>query len=348
MRRPGAVAAVTAVVMAAAAIPALGVHWTPAGDSAVIPAGQSARVVADAISRDFGTASDAPVTVAVRAPASAGPQIHRYAGQIAAIDGIDGTPTARDLGRGTWEVDAHVRGDAAGDQAQDVVHRIRALDAPFPAHVTGEAATFIDQQQAIGSHLPLTIGALMVLTFAILFLMTGSIVLPLKAILMNALTVGAALSAIVLVYQHGHLTGLLHYTPDGGVEPTDFVVSATVVFALSTDYGVFLLGRIKEAREALVARGGEIDEREAVATGLAATGRVVTGAAILLAVAIGAFSTSEISFIQQIGVSVGIGVLIDAFIVRSLLVPSLMALLGRWNWWSPRLARRLRSRVAAA
>jgi RND superfamily putative drug exporter len=348
MRRPGAVAAVTAVVMAAAAIPALGVHWTPAGDSAVIPVGQSARTVADAVSRDFGTASDAPVTIAVQAPAGARAQIRGYAGQIASIDGIDGTPTARDLGHGIWEVDAQVRGDAAGDRAQDVVHQIRALDVPFPAHVTGEAATFIDQQQAIGSHLPLTIGVLAALTFAILFLMTGSIVLPLKAILMNALTVGAALSAIVLIYQHGRLTGLLHYTPDGGVEPTDFVVSATVVFALSTDYGVFLLGRIKEAREALIARGGEIDEREAVATGLGATGRVVTGAAILLAVAIGAFSTSEISFIQQIGVSVGIGVLIDAFIVRSLLVPSLMALLGRWNWWSPRLVRRLRSRIAPA
>jgi uncharacterized membrane protein YdfJ with MMPL/SSD domain len=171
-------------------------------------------------------------------------------------------------------------------------------------------------------------------------------VLPLKAIVMNVLTVGAALSAIVLVYQHGRLTGLLHYTPDGGVEPTDFVVSATVVFALSTDYGVFLLARIREARDRLLAsRAGDepltpAQEREAVAAGLGATGRVVTGAAILLAVAIGAFSTSEISFIQQIGVAVAIGVLLDAFVVRSLLVPSLMALLGRLNWWAPVRRRR--------
>ena len=123
-----------------------------------------------------------------------------------------------------------------------------------------------------------------------------------KAILMNLLTVGAALSPLVLIYQHGNLTGLLGYTPNGGVEPTDFVVAATVVFALSTDYGVFLLGRIKEAREA-----NPGDEREAVAVGLAATGRVVTAAAILLAVAIGAFSTSSIPFIQQIGVCRGHG-----------------------------------------
>jgi uncharacterized membrane protein YdfJ with MMPL/SSD domain len=350
MRHPGAVAVLTAAVMAAAAIPALGVHWTPAGDSAVIPTGLSSRAVADAITRDFGTARDSPVTIAVRAPSSQGRQVRSYAAEIGTLAGVDGATSVRDLGHSTWEVDAEVRGDSAGDRAQHIVRDIRAMDPPFSALVTGDAATFIDQQQAIGSHLPLTIGVLAALTFAILWLMTGSVVLPLKAIVMNALTVGAALSAIVLVYQHGRLTGLLHYTPDGGVESTDFVVSATVVFALSTDYGVFLLGRIKEAREELVARGGTggepVDEREAIATGLGATGRVVTGAAILLAVAIGAFSTSEISFIQQIGVSVGIGVLIDAFVVRSLLVPSLMALLGRWNWWSPRLARRLRARIA--
>jgi uncharacterized membrane protein YdfJ with MMPL/SSD domain len=220
------------------------------------------------------------------------------------------------------------------------------MAAPFTAHVSGEAATFVDQQDAIGSHLPVAIGLLVVLTFLVLWLMTGSILLPLKAIAMNALTVGAALSSLIVIYQHGRLTGLLGYTPDGGVEPTDFVVAATVVFALSTDYGVFLLGRIKEMRDAAPER--PIDERAAVARGLGATGRVVTAAAILLAVAIGAFSTSQISFIQQIGVAVATGVLIDAFVVRSLLVPSLMALLGRWNWWSPRLVARLHDRIAPA
>jgi RND superfamily putative drug exporter len=184
------------------------------------------------------------------------------------------------------------------------------------------------------------------LTFLVLWLMTGSVVLPIKAIVMNALTVGASLAPLILIYQHGNLTGLLGYTSDGGVEPTDFVVAATVVFALSTDYGVFLLGRIKEAREASTV--SPPDEREAVATGLGATGRVVTAAAILLAVAIGAFSTSSISFIQEIGVAVATGVLLDAFIVRSLLVPSLMALLGRWNWWAPPGLRRLHDRVAPA
>jgi uncharacterized membrane protein YdfJ with MMPL/SSD domain len=146
----------------------------------------------------------------------------------------------------------------------------------------------------------------------------------------------------VLIFQHGNLTGLLGYTPDGGVETTSFVVAAALVFALSTDYGVFLLGRIKEGRDA------GLSDREAVASGLGATGRVVTAAAILLAVAIGAFSTSAISFIQQIGITVVTGVLIDAFVVRSLLVPSLMGLLGHWNWWSPQWLHRLHARIAPA
>jgi uncharacterized membrane protein YdfJ with MMPL/SSD domain len=176
--------------------------------------------------------------------------------------------------------------------------------------------------------------------------MTGSVVLPIKAIAMNALTVGAALSPLVLIYQHGRLSSVLGYTPNGGVEPTDFLVTATLVFALSTDYGVFLLGRIKEARETVAA--GPDRERDVIAAGLGATGRVVTAAAILLAVAIGAFSTSSVSFIQQIGVASATGVLLDAFVVRSLLVPSLMALLGSANWWAPRWMVALRAHLIPA
>ena len=144
---------------------------------------------------------------------------------------------------------------------------------------------------------------------------------------------------LTLIYQDGRLTGLLGYTPNGGIEPTDFVISAAVVFALSTDYGVFLLGRIKELRDS------GLSEREAVAVGVQRTGHVVTAAALLLAVAIGVFSTSSISFIQQIGVAVAFGVLIDAFVVRTFLVPALMGLLGRWNWWAPMPLRRLHDRL---
>ena len=347
MRRPGIIAGVTAVVMLAAAAPSLTVVWSPI-DSRVIPKGQSARTVADAIATQFGGAGRSPVTVAITAPRSAGVAVDGFARRVGTLPGVIGVARPRALDASTWQIDATVSGGSADATAQRVVGEIRALPAAFPARVTGAAASFIDQQAAIGSHLPLAVGLLATLTFVVLWLMTDSVVLPLKAIAMNALTVGAALAPLVLIYQHGRLTGLLGYTANGGVEPTDFLVTATLVFALSTDYGVFLLARIKEARDAAGAGADAATEREAVAAGLGATGRVVTAAAILLAVAIGAFSTSSISFIQQIGVATATGVLIDAFVVRSLLVPSLMALLGRWNWYSPCALRRLRARLAGA
>jgi uncharacterized membrane protein YdfJ with MMPL/SSD domain len=338
MRRPGIVAVTTAAVMLAVALPAVGVNWTPV-DSSVIPPDKSARVVADAIERDFGGAGSTPVTVAVSAPATDAAAVRDFAGDVGGLEGVRSVEAPEHVGGGTWHVTAAVPGDPAGEQAQDVVHSIRDLGAPFETAVTGPAAEFVDQQAAIGSRLPLALLLLGALTFLVLWLMTGSIVLPAKAIVMNALTVGAALAPLLFIYQAGRLEDLLGYTSNGGVEPTDFLVTAAVVFALSTDYGVFLLGRIKEARD-----GGE-SEREAVAVGIARTGRVVTAAAILLAVAIGAFSTSSISFIQQIGIATATGVLLDAFVVRTLLVPSLMALLGKWNWWSPRPLRRLHGRI---
>jgi uncharacterized membrane protein YdfJ with MMPL/SSD domain len=169
--------------------------------------------------------------------------------------------------------------------------------------------------------------------------MTGSVVLPVKAVLMNVLTLSAAFGILVLVFQDGRLEGLLGYTSQGALEATMPVLLFAVAFGLSTDYGVFLLARIKEARD----RGAS--DSEAVAMGLERTGRIVTAAALLFSVAIGAFATSQIIFIKENGVGTALAVLIDASIVRALLVPSLMELLGKWNWWSPRLLRRLHARV---
>jgi len=341
-RRPGIVAGVTVVLMLAAAVPALSVHWSSASDSRVIPKSDSSRVVADAVARQFPGAGTQPLTVVIPAPRSSAPAVAAVAAHVRALPGITGATAPAYVGASTWAIPAQLSGAQTGSQAQRDVKLIRDLDAPFPIHVTGQAAEFVDQQAAIASHLPLVLGLLALLTFAVLWLMTDSVVLPIKAIAMNLLTVGAALTTVVVIFQHGNLTGVLGYTPDGGVETTSFVVAAALVFALSTDYGVFLLGRIKEQRDA------GLGDREAVASGLGATGRVVSAAAILLAVAIGAFSTSEISFIQQIGVTVVAGVLIDAFIVRALLVPSLMGLLGRFNWWSPQWLHRLHARIAPA
>ena len=344
MRRPVAVATVTSLAMLALAVPALGTNWS-AIDASVIPTDQSSRTVADALGGTGAEAARSPIVVAIAAPQEAADDVRAFAARVEGLGGIVRVEPPRLVGDpvadGIWQLNATAAGDPAGAVAQQAVQAIRGLPAPFDVQVGGGAAKFVDQQAAIGSRLLPALALLCALTLLVLWLMTGSVILPVKAVVMNALTVGAALAPLTLIYQNGHLSDVLGYTPNGGVEPTDFLVTAAVVFALSTDYGVFLLGRIKEERD----RG--VDDREAVAAGLALTGRVVTAAAILLAVAIGAFSTSSISFIQQIGVATATGVLIDAFVVRALLVPSLMVLLGRRNWWSPPLLRRLHDRLQA-
>ncbi len=338
MRRPGVVAVVTGAVMVAVALPSLGANWTPV-DTSVIPKDLSSRTVGDTLARDYGGQDTSPLTLALSAAPSERAGVARYADTLRDLDGVRSVSPPRSLDGATWQVDVAVAGQPDGDAAQQLVADVRDGSAPYPILVGGLAADFVDQQDAIGSNLPLAIGLLVGLTFLVLWLMTGSLILPLKAIVMNALTVGSALGVLTVIFQAGRFESLLGYTANGGIEPTDFLVASALVFALSTDYGVFLLGRIKEARE------GGLPDREAVAIGVERTGAVVTAAAILLAVAIGSFITSSISFIQQVGVAAAAGVLIDAFVVRALLVPALMALLGRWNWWSPRTMARLHRRI---
>ncbi len=337
MRHPGPVAVITAALMLAIALPGLRAEFTPV-DSSVIPVGQSARTVADTLSRDYPADDTSPVTVVVSAGRARAGEVAAYAEGLKGIAGVASVQPPVALDERTFQVDVLAKGEPAGADARGVVTAVRAGD-DLPVLVGGAAADFVDQQAAIGSRLPLALVMLGLLTFLVLWLMTGSLVLPAKAIVMNALTVASSLGVLTLVFQAGRFEGLLGYTGNGGVEPTDFLVAAALVFALSTDYGVFLLGRIKEARD------GVRSEREAVALGLERTGAVVTAAAILLAVAIGAFVTSSISFIQQIGVATATGVLLDAFVVRALLVPALMGLLGSRNWWSPAPLRRLHARI---
>lgn len=337
MARPGLVAVVTAALMVALALPALRAQWTPV-DIGTVPEGLSARTVGDALARDFPRQDSSPVLIAVKAGPGAASQVRALAGRVAKLPGVAAVKAPRRLDRTTWQIGAIARGDAAAQPARDAVQAIRADATRLSVLVGGEAAEFVDQQEAIGARLVLSGSLLAVFTFVVLWVMTGSVVLPVKALVMNVLTVGATLGVLTLIFQDGRLEGLLAYRANGGIEPTDFLVTATLVFALSTDYGVFLLGRIKEARDS------GLGDREAVAVGVGRTGSVVTAAAILLAVAIGSFVTSEVLFIKQIGIGSALGVLIDAFVVRALLVPSLMALLGSWNWWSPRPLRRLHAR----
>ena len=341
MRHPSMIAALTAAALLILAAPALGIRWSGI-DASVLPTGQSARTVSDVIARNLPGADSTPVILALSARTDAGPAIHTYAAGLQRIPGVYDVSAPRDLGRDTWEINVDARGTPITQQSQSVVTAIRAQPAPDPVAVGGATADLIDQHAATSRTLPIAIALLIVLTTSILWLMTGSVVLPLKALLMTLLTTAATAGILVLVFQDGNLTGPLGFTKPEGIEQTDFLVLVAIVFGLSTDYGVFLLARIKEAHD------GGLANADAVAVGLQRTGAIVTAAAILLAVALGAFVTSQLVFLKELGVGAAVAVLIDAFVVRALLVPALMGLLGRANWWSPRPLRRLHQRLGVA
>jgi uncharacterized membrane protein YdfJ with MMPL/SSD domain len=334
MRRPLPIALATAALLIAVGLPFSGIRFTGV-DATVLPKDATPRIVDTALRTEFPAGRTDPVLVAVRAPQSAGARLQAYADRLGALPGAAGADAPRRLGDDTWRIDVFPAAPVLDDRTLDLVDAVRSTPAPGDALVGGDSAAFVDQQAALGSRLPVALAILGVTTLVILFAMTGSVVLPVKALVMNLLTLSAAFGLLVLVFQDGRLEGLLNYTSAGALDSTQPLVLLCVAFGLSTDYGVFLLARIKEARDA-----GLPTER-AVALGLARTGRIVTAAALLLTVALGAFATSEIIFIKEVGLGTAAAVLIDATIVRALLVPSLMRLLGEWNWWAPRRLRRL-------
>jgi len=338
MRRPGFVAVMTAGALVLLALPALRAQWTGV-DASVLPTSQSARVVHDALERDYPATDGSGMFVALEAPSDAAPELDRYAARLAAVTGVQNVAKPRQIGEGAWQIDLSAAGQAVEPPAQQVLRDVRAVPAPFTADVGGEAASFADQQTSIGGTLPLALLILAGGTLIVLWLMTGSVILPAKTLLMNVLTAAATTGVLVLVFQDGRFEGLLGFTSQGGIETGDFLVLMALVFALTTDYGVLLLARIVDGHR----RG--LSDHEAVTTGLQRTGRLLTAAALLLAVAIGSFMTSDLQFLKQIGLGAAFAVLVDAFVVRGLLVPSLMAMLGRFNWWAPTRLRRLHDRV---
>jgi RND superfamily putative drug exporter len=335
MRRPGRIAVLSAALLIALGLPFLGVRFTSV-DATVLPKDEPARVVDGALKRDFPAGRTTPIVVA--AHATDGPATDRFARELRAVPGVAAVAPPHAAGPALTRIDVFTSASDLSEASQSLVRRLRALRAPFEVGVGGRTASFVDQKSSLAEHIPIALGWLAITTFVVLFLFTGSVILPLKALVMNALTISAAFGMLVFVFQDGRLEGLLGYTTQGALESSQPVVLFAVAFGLSTDYGVFLLSRIKEARDS------GVPDREAVAVGLERTGRIVTAAALLFCVAIGAFATSRIVFIKEVGLGTAFAVLIDATIVRALLVPSLMELLGRWNWWAPRPLRRLHAR----
>jgi uncharacterized membrane protein YdfJ with MMPL/SSD domain len=337
MRRPVPIAAGAAALLIALGIPFLGVRFTGV-DASVLPRDQSARIVDDAIEQEFPPSRTSPIYIAARGGQGDNAAIERYARRLGELPGVVVKPQVQPAD-GLYRIDLVGRGRALGEQANELVRDVRAVDAPVPVRVGGQTAGFLDQQKALSDSLPIALAILATTTLVILFLMTGSVILPVKALVMNLLTLSAAFGLLVLIFQDGNLEGLFGFTSQGALESSQPVLLFAVAFGLSTDYGVFLLTRIKEAHD----RGAP--NEEAVALGLERTGRIVTFAALLFMIAIGAFATSQIIFIKQLGVGTALAVLIDATIVRALLVPSLMRLLGDRNWWAPKPLARLHRRI---
>ncbi len=339
MRRPLLVAVTTAAVLIAAGIPFTRIEFTGV-DASVLPDSAASKQVDSALRTEFPPGRTAPLQVAVSAPRGRAASLRAYAGRLAERDDVAAVDRPRFVGDGTWHIEVVPTRPALDGRTLDLVRAVRAgPSAGESIRVAGESARFVDQRAGLADRLPLAIAVLAITTLLILFAMTGSVVLPLKALVMNALGLSAAFGLLVLVFQDGRLEGLLDYTSQGALEITQPLVLLAIAFGLSTDYGVFLLTRIKEARDA-----GASNE-EAVALGIQRTGRIVTAAALLLVVALGAFATSEIVFVKQLGIGTAAAVAIDATIVRALLVPALMKLLGERNWWAPAPLARLHARL---
>jgi uncharacterized membrane protein YdfJ with MMPL/SSD domain len=340
MRRPGAVALGTAAVLLVIASPALHLQLIPA-DAHVLPASSQSRQIAEDLDREFASNGAQTISIVVPASRASGASVDALAlraRQTAAGQANEVAPP-RYLGRGTWEIELLPRGSEASAANQLLVKRLRTLAHPAGALVGGGTAWFVDQKAAISAQMPLALAILVCVTLGTLFLMTGSVVLPLMALLMNLLTVAVGAGLLVLIFQDGHASSLLGFSPIGGLEESNLVLLFTVAFALSTDYGVFLFARIKEIHDS------GVPTREAVAQGLERTGRLITAAALLFCVAVGAFVTSHIFFIKQFGLGTALAVAIDATFVRALLVPALMGKLGERTWWAPRPLRRLHGRI---
>ena len=339
MRHPASIAAVTAAFLLALGMPFREIEFTTA-DARVLPASSQARVADDVLRREFDGDRISPIFLVADGVDRGG--MTAFLGAVQTLPHVAGVGQPQPVAPGVWRADVYSESDYLTSASQQLVRDIRSLPTEFDVLVSGDAAWFVDQKQAIASNLAYCLAILGIATLIVLFLMTGSLVLAVKSVVMNALTISAAFGVLVFVFQEGRLERLLDYESRGGLDFSQPVLLAAIAFGLSTDYGVFMLARIKEAHDA----GAE--NAEAVAIGLERTGRIVTAAALLLCVAIGAFATSRLVFVKEITVGLMTAVVVDATIVRALLVPSLMKLLGKWNWWAPGPLRRLHERLGLA
>ena len=324
-RRPIPVALLSGVALIVLALPVLSMRSTGL-DPTSLPPSSGARQFAEKARSEFENPLVGEIDIAIHREARTAAGVWGRVNDLAARTGL-GAPFPRAFKHSValWQVRLSPTSPVFSQESQELVEQLREMRAPIS--VGGETAAYVDSESVLEQSLPYVIAIIAASSFLFVFLATGSLILPIKVLTMNALSLGAALGAIVFVFQDGRLEGVLDYTSQGALIVTLPMVMAAAAFGLLTDYGLFLLMRVKEERE----RG--LPDRDAVALGLERTGRIITAAALLFCVAVGAFSTSEFLLLKVGAIAIVLTVALDAFVVRPLLVPSLMAILGRWNWW---------------
>jgi len=335
-RAAPAIVVLVAVALVVLAVPFRHARLENSGLEA-LPRSSESRQLFETVDRRFEGGGTDPIVMVVESDPRS-PLLAQYLRQVGSLPGVRSVRPREGIPPVLTVVDVLPTGTSQGSVATGLVERIRALERPVPVGVTGAAAFLVDYRDSLLARLPWALGLIGLATFVLLFLMTGSVVVPVKAIVMNVLSLGASFGALVWVFQDGHLSGLLGFDPPGMVDITVPVLIFVFAFGLSMDYEVFLLSRIKEAWD----QTGDNDR--AVALGLQRTGRIVTSAATVIVVVFLGFAAGELLTIKEVGLGMAIAVILDATVVRMLLVPATMKLMGRWNWWAPPAMRRLHER----
>jgi RND superfamily putative drug exporter len=335
MRRPVAYLLVIVVALVALGSPFLSARWGSV-DERVLPVSAPSRVAADLGVRDFGGESSSANIVVEGAGDS---QLRAYIGRLTQAPGVRSVQLIDQVtegGKSASLVQVSWPGNSQLERSQQTVKDLRAIDPGrgATALVGGASADAVDLVDSIGAHLPWMGVFVVIVMLVLLFVAFGSLILPLKAVLMNAVSLGASFGVVTWIFQEGHLSGLLGFVSPGYLDVTQPILMLGIIFGLSMDYEVFLLSRVREEWD----RTG--DNTTAVANGLQRSGRIITSAALLLAVVIGGFALSGIVIMKMIGIGMLVAVLLDATVVRALLVPATMRLLGDANWWAPGPLRR--------
>src|SRR5215831_5916311 len=335
--RPLLAALGVAGLLAAAALPFLHANYG-LGDPRTLPASSQGRQVDQALLASFPGMQADPVQVVATIPAS-DPRISAYAASLAHQPGVAAVSVEHGLRGNVSVIDVTPAGSTQGATAARLVSVLRDHRPAFRTYITGSEASLADFKAEITARAPYAAAWIALATFALLFLMTGSVLIPLKALVMNVLSLGATFGALVWIFQDGHLSSLLGFTAFGAIEAWAPVIIFTFAFGLSMDYEVFLLSRIKEAHD----EGHTTND--AVAHGLQRSGRIITSAAFAIGIVFFGFAAGQTLGIKEMGLALAIAVAVDATLIRCILVPATMTLLGPANWWAPAPLRRLHQRI---